>query len=184
MWAGGIPRTPVCPSHGAHGWVPPPRVSQLQLQLNQELSVLQQDEASGKNKRGVLPKQATNVMRSWLFQHIGVSGARRVKPWRGETLRAQWARDMRRPCSWRALMSPAADPGHALQQAGLVPKEGGGLSLWASQLQGPPVLCCILCGACGAVGGSLGPSSQHPRGVHTPLLQSAGRVTHSLCTEL
>lgn len=45
--------------------------SQLQLQLNQELSVLQQDEASGKNKRGVLPKQATNVMRSWLFQHIG-----------------------------------------------------------------------------------------------------------------
>ena len=24
-------------------------------------------------KRGVLPKQATNVMRSWLFQHIVVS---------------------------------------------------------------------------------------------------------------
>ena len=24
------------------------------------------------NKRGVLPKQATNVMRSWLFQHIVV----------------------------------------------------------------------------------------------------------------
>lgn len=100
LWAGGIPRTPVCPSRGAHGWVPLPRVSQLQLQLNQELSVLQQDEASGKNKRGVLPKQATNVMRSWLFQHIGVSGARRAKPWRGESQRAQWARDMRRLCSW------------------------------------------------------------------------------------
>ena len=26
-----------------------------------------------KNKRGVLPKQATQVMRSWLFQHIVVS---------------------------------------------------------------------------------------------------------------
>ena len=26
-----------------------------------------------KNKRGVLPKQATQVMKSWLFQHIVVS---------------------------------------------------------------------------------------------------------------
>ncbi|XP_069491761.1 homeobox protein PKNOX1 isoform X2 [Ambystoma mexicanum] len=45
--------------------------SQLQLQLNQDLSILHQDDSSSKNKRGVLPKHATNVMRSWLFQHIG-----------------------------------------------------------------------------------------------------------------
>ncbi|XP_052600480.1 homeobox protein PKNOX1 isoform X3 [Peromyscus californicus insignis] len=45
--------------------------SQLQLQLNQELSILHQEDGSSKNKRGVLPKHATNVMRSWLFQHIG-----------------------------------------------------------------------------------------------------------------
>ncbi|XP_049994023.1 homeobox protein PKNOX1 isoform X3 [Alexandromys fortis] len=45
--------------------------SQLQLQLNQDLSILHQEEGSSKNKRGVLPKHATNVMRSWLFQHIG-----------------------------------------------------------------------------------------------------------------
>ncbi|KAM4794779.1 homeobox protein PKNOX1 [Rhinophrynus dorsalis] len=45
--------------------------SQLQLQLSQDLGLLQSDDGSGKNKRGVLPKQATNVMRSWLFQHIG-----------------------------------------------------------------------------------------------------------------
>ncbi|XP_012694624.1 homeobox protein PKNOX1 [Clupea harengus] len=45
--------------------------TQLQLQLNQDLSFFTQDESSSKNKRGILPKQATNVMRSWLFQHIG-----------------------------------------------------------------------------------------------------------------
>ncbi|KAJ8282229.1 hypothetical protein COCON_G00047480 [Conger conger] len=45
--------------------------SQLQLQLNQDLSFFNHDDSSSKNKRGVLPKQATNVMRSWLFQHIG-----------------------------------------------------------------------------------------------------------------
>ncbi|KAL7865362.1 hypothetical protein SRHO_G00106090 [Serrasalmus rhombeus] len=44
---------------------------QLQLQLNQDLSFFNADESSSKNKRGVLPKHATNVMRSWLFQHIG-----------------------------------------------------------------------------------------------------------------
>ncbi|XP_062958580.1 homeobox protein PKNOX1 isoform X3 [Cynocephalus volans] len=48
-----------------------PVQSQLQLQLNQDLSILHQDDGSSKNKRGVLPKHATNVMRSWLFQHIG-----------------------------------------------------------------------------------------------------------------
>ncbi|KAJ8255576.1 hypothetical protein COCON_G00194400 [Conger conger] len=45
--------------------------TQLQLQLNQDLSFFNHDDSSSKNKRGVLPKQATNVMRSWLFQHIG-----------------------------------------------------------------------------------------------------------------
>uniref|UniRef100_A0AAY5K2I3 Homeobox domain-containing protein n=3 Tax=Esox lucius TaxID=8010 RepID=A0AAY5K2I3_ESOLU len=45
--------------------------TQLQLQLNQDLSFFNHEESSPKNKRGVLPKQATNVMRSWLFQHIG-----------------------------------------------------------------------------------------------------------------
>uniref|UniRef100_A0A3B1KHN0 Pbx/knotted 1 homeobox 1.1 n=1 Tax=Astyanax mexicanus TaxID=7994 RepID=A0A3B1KHN0_ASTMX len=44
---------------------------QLQLQLNQDLSFFSSEDSSSKNKRGVLPKQATNVMRSWLFQHIG-----------------------------------------------------------------------------------------------------------------
>ncbi|KAG8507168.1 Homeobox protein PKNOX1 [Galemys pyrenaicus] len=44
---------------------------QLQLQLNQDLSILHSDDSSSKNKRGVLPKHATSVMRSWLFQHIG-----------------------------------------------------------------------------------------------------------------
>ncbi|XP_036207357.1 homeobox protein PKNOX1 isoform X10 [Myotis myotis] len=48
-----------------------PVQSQLQLQLNQDLSILHQDDGSSKNKRGVLPKHATSVMRSWLFQHIG-----------------------------------------------------------------------------------------------------------------
>ncbi|XP_042619260.1 homeobox protein PKNOX1.1 isoform X2 [Cyprinus carpio] len=43
---------------------------QLQLQLNQDLSFFGGDDSSPKSKRGVLPKQATNVMRSWLFQHI------------------------------------------------------------------------------------------------------------------
>ncbi|XP_062865445.1 homeobox protein PKNOX1 [Trichomycterus rosablanca] len=45
--------------------------SQLQFQLNQDLSFLSQDESSSKTKRGILPKHATSVMRSWLFQHIG-----------------------------------------------------------------------------------------------------------------
>lgn len=54
--------------------------AQLQLQLNQDLSVLQADDGAAKNKRGVLPKHATNVMRSWLFQHIGVSPQRSLSP--------------------------------------------------------------------------------------------------------
>ncbi|KAG7259930.1 hypothetical protein CRUP_014139, partial [Coryphaenoides rupestris] len=45
--------------------------NQLQLQFHQDLNLFSHDDSSSKNKRGVLPKQATNVMRSWLFQHIG-----------------------------------------------------------------------------------------------------------------
>ncbi|XP_014005377.1 homeobox protein PKNOX1 isoform X2 [Salmo salar] len=47
--------------------------TQLQLQLNQDLSSFftQEDSSSKSNKRGVLPKSATNIMRTWLFQHIG-----------------------------------------------------------------------------------------------------------------
>ncbi|KAF7651100.1 hypothetical protein LDENG_00116030 [Lucifuga dentata] len=45
--------------------------NQLQLQFHQDLNLFNHDDNSPKNKRGVLPKHATNVMRSWLFQHIG-----------------------------------------------------------------------------------------------------------------
>ncbi|KAL4609099.1 homeobox protein PKNOX1 [Arapaima gigas] len=45
--------------------------TELQVQVHQDLAFFHHDDASSKNKRGVLPKQATNVMRSWLFQHIG-----------------------------------------------------------------------------------------------------------------
>nr|XP_020462215.1 homeobox protein PKNOX1 isoform X3 [Monopterus albus] len=44
---------------------------ELQLQFHQDLNLFNHDDNSTKNKRGVLPKHATNVMRSWLFQHIG-----------------------------------------------------------------------------------------------------------------
>ncbi|XP_026232382.1 homeobox protein PKNOX1.1 isoform X2 [Anabas testudineus] len=44
--------------------------NQLQLQFHQDVTLFN-DDNSTKNKRGVLPKHATNVMRSWLFQHIG-----------------------------------------------------------------------------------------------------------------
>ncbi|KAJ8403804.1 hypothetical protein AAFF_G00346720 [Aldrovandia affinis] len=40
-------------------------------QVNLDLSaLLEGDEKRSRNKRGVLPKQATNIMRSWLFQHL------------------------------------------------------------------------------------------------------------------
>ncbi|MGH0142463.1 UNVERIFIED_CONTAM: hypothetical protein FKN15_038859 [Acipenser sinensis] len=40
-------------------------------QLNLDLSsLLDSEDKKSKNKRGVLPKQATNIMRSWLFQHL------------------------------------------------------------------------------------------------------------------
>ncbi|KAF3842678.1 hypothetical protein F7725_001527 [Dissostichus mawsoni] len=48
-----------------------PQGQVLQLQFHQDLNLFNHDDNSSKNKRGVLPKLATNVMRSWLFQHIG-----------------------------------------------------------------------------------------------------------------
>ncbi|XP_077597560.1 homeobox protein PKNOX2 [Stigmatopora nigra] len=40
-------------------------------QLNVDLSaLLDSEDKKSRNKRGVLPKQATNIMRSWLFQHL------------------------------------------------------------------------------------------------------------------
>uniref|UniRef100_A0A673MLS4 Homeobox domain-containing protein n=1 Tax=Sinocyclocheilus rhinocerous TaxID=307959 RepID=A0A673MLS4_9TELE len=42
-----------------------------QGQVNLDLSsLLDGDDKKSKNKRGVLPKHATNIMRSWLFQHL------------------------------------------------------------------------------------------------------------------
>ncbi|XP_060035774.1 homeobox protein PKNOX2 [Erinaceus europaeus] len=45
---------------------------QLQnTQVNLDLtSLLDNEDKKSKNKRGVLPKHATNIMRSWLFQHL------------------------------------------------------------------------------------------------------------------
>ncbi|KAF0883759.1 PKNX2 protein, partial [Crocuta crocuta] len=40
-------------------------------QVNLDLtSLLDNEDKKSKNKRGVLPKHATNIMRSWLFQHL------------------------------------------------------------------------------------------------------------------
>uniref|UniRef100_A0A2I2Z5B1 MEIS N-terminal domain-containing protein n=1 Tax=Gorilla gorilla gorilla TaxID=9595 RepID=A0A2I2Z5B1_GORGO len=42
-------------------------------QVNLDLtSLLDNEDKKSKNKRGVLPKHATNIMRSWLFQHLMV----------------------------------------------------------------------------------------------------------------
>ncbi|XP_056592035.1 homeobox protein PKNOX2-like [Triplophysa dalaica] len=50
----------------------PPGTIQIQNnQVNLDLSsLLDCDDKKSKNKRGVLPKHATNIMRSWLFQHL------------------------------------------------------------------------------------------------------------------
>ncbi|XP_065273211.1 homeobox protein PKNOX2 isoform X3 [Emys orbicularis] len=43
----------------------------LHPQVNLDLtSLLDNEDKKSKNKRGVLPKHATNIMRSWLFQHL------------------------------------------------------------------------------------------------------------------
>uniref|UniRef100_A0A8C5AWT8 Pbx/knotted 1 homeobox 2 n=1 Tax=Gadus morhua TaxID=8049 RepID=A0A8C5AWT8_GADMO len=50
----------------------PPGTIQIQnSQMNLDLSsLLDSEDKKSKNKRGVLPKHATNIMRSWLFQHL------------------------------------------------------------------------------------------------------------------
>ncbi|CAI5644316.1 homeobox protein PKNOX2 isoform X2 [Oreochromis niloticus] len=50
----------------------PPGTIQIQnSQVNVDLSsLLDSEDKKSKNKRGVLPKHATNIMRSWLFQHL------------------------------------------------------------------------------------------------------------------
>ncbi|XP_061659440.1 homeobox protein PKNOX2 [Syngnathoides biaculeatus] len=50
----------------------PPGTIQIQnSQLNVDLSaLLDSEDKKSRNKRGVLPKHATNIMRSWLFQHL------------------------------------------------------------------------------------------------------------------
>ncbi|KFV71473.1 Homeobox protein PKNOX2, partial [Dryobates pubescens] len=47
--------------------VPIPLSQQVNLDLT---SLLDGEDKKSKNKRGVLPKHATNIMRSWLFQHL------------------------------------------------------------------------------------------------------------------
>lgn len=45
----------------------------LPPKVNMDLSsLLDSEDKKSKNKRGVLPKHATNIMRSWLFQHLMV----------------------------------------------------------------------------------------------------------------
>lgn len=41
--------------------------------INKSYSSNNDDSINSKNKRGILPKNATNVMKKWLFQHIVVS---------------------------------------------------------------------------------------------------------------
>lgn len=51
-----------------------PTFSPRALKVNLDLtSLLDNEDKKSKNKRGVLPKHATNIMRSWLFQHLMVS---------------------------------------------------------------------------------------------------------------
>ncbi len=50
----------------------------LPSKVNLDLSsLLDGDDKKSKNKRGVLPKHATNIMRSWLFQHLMVRKRKR-----------------------------------------------------------------------------------------------------------
>ncbi|NXE41268.1 PKNX2 protein, partial [Ptilorrhoa leucosticta] len=56
-----------CPSPFSTSSLPIPFPSQVNLDLT---SLLDGEDKKSKNKRGVLPKHATNIMRSWLFQHL------------------------------------------------------------------------------------------------------------------
>ncbi|EDO39375.1 predicted protein, partial [Nematostella vectensis] len=52
----------------------PPNISVIATQVQQQqaspMSYTPQQSATVKSKRGVLPKQATSIMKTWLFQHI------------------------------------------------------------------------------------------------------------------
>ncbi|XP_015244309.1 PREDICTED: homeobox protein PKNOX2 isoform X2 [Cyprinodon variegatus] len=51
--------------------LPPGSIQIQNSQVNVDLaSLLDSEDKKSKNKRGVLPKHATNIMRSWLFQHL------------------------------------------------------------------------------------------------------------------
>ncbi|KAA8586327.1 hypothetical protein FQN60_000163, partial [Etheostoma spectabile] len=54
--------------HGSHPVPSPP--SPPSLHFVDLSSLLDSEDKKSKNKRGVLPKHATNIMRSWLFQHL------------------------------------------------------------------------------------------------------------------
>ncbi|NXC77674.1 PKNX2 protein, partial [Anhinga anhinga] len=56
-----------CPLPFSAGSLPIPLCWQVNLDLT---SLLDGEDKKSKNKRGVLPKHATNIMRSWLFQHL------------------------------------------------------------------------------------------------------------------
>lgn len=68
-----------CPSPFSTNSLPIPFPWQVNLDLT---SLLDGEDKKSKNKRGVLPKHATNIMRSWLFQHLMVSTTATKTPWK------------------------------------------------------------------------------------------------------
>uniref|UniRef100_A0A8C3XW50 PBX/knotted 1 homeobox 2 n=1 Tax=Chelydra serpentina TaxID=8475 RepID=A0A8C3XW50_CHESE len=83
-------------------------------QVNLDLtSLLDSEDKKSKNKRGVLPKHATNIMRSWLFQHLMVRDVnKRVRelPRRLRLLRSSsWITSTRRDKSNPEHRSRASD---------------------------------------------------------------------------
>ncbi|XP_048683230.1 homeobox protein PKNOX2 isoform X4 [Caretta caretta] len=61
-------------------------------QVNLDLtSLLDSEDKKSKNKRGVLPKHATNIMRSWLFQHLMVREVNKHHPYPTEDEKRQIA---------------------------------------------------------------------------------------------
>lgn len=68
----------LCNSHllcfcGSNNQTEPSAPLSLHPKVNMDLSsLLDSEDKKSKNKRGVLPKHATNIMRSWLFQHLMV----------------------------------------------------------------------------------------------------------------
>ncbi|XP_048683233.1 homeobox protein PKNOX2 isoform X7 [Caretta caretta] len=64
----------------------------LHPQVNLDLtSLLDSEDKKSKNKRGVLPKHATNIMRSWLFQHLMVREVNKHHPYPTEDEKRQIA---------------------------------------------------------------------------------------------